>query len=99
MTDYQADPATAKRRLHDLIRRLKEKKLSVHAFCGQFEHTYNLELDKSELSKTEARAFQALFDKVVWYSPCEEERGEIPNYLGDEEILRAIQDAERVLNE
>ncbi len=99
MTDYQADPATAKKRLSDLVRRLGEKKLSVHSFCSQFEHIYNLELDKDELSEAETKAFASLFDKVVWYSPYEDERREIPNYLGDEEILKAVRDAEIILGQ
>jgi hypothetical protein len=99
MTDYQADLATARKRLHDLVRRLREKKLSVRSFCSQFEHIYNLELDKAELSDAEAQAFAALFDKVVWYSPYEDERKEIPNYLGDDEIIQAVRDAETILRQ
>ena len=93
VTDYQADPATAKARLFALVRRFRQRKLSTLSFCDQFEHIYNRELDKRALSEPEASALRRLFDKVVWYSPYEDERELVPNYLGDDEIESAVSEA------
>lgn len=90
----QSDPRT---RLYALIERLCEGAASVEEFCSQFERTYNFEIDKAQLSDAESSAFSALFDKIVWYSPFPEERKKIPNYLGEKDILAAVNGAKRVL--
>ena len=99
MTFTGADPATARRRLRDLLTSVRTGQMSVEAFCSQFETTYNLELDKSELTEAEATAFSNVFEQVIWYSPFAEERARIPNYKSEREILAAVQDAEHVLTE
>jgi hypothetical protein len=98
MTLAGAEPATARQRLYGLLDLLRSSRLSVEAFCSQFETTYNLELDKRELAPVEKTAFAMLFEKVIWYSPLPEERQSIPNYLGEAEILAAVADAERILS-
>lgn len=90
----QSDPRT---RLYILMERLREGATTVEEFCSQFEKTYNLDLDKAQLSDTESIAFSALFDKIVWYSPFPEERQKIPNYLDEKDILAAVNEAERTL--
>jgi hypothetical protein len=92
-----ADPSTARQRLHGLLHNVRTGRLSIEAFCSQFETTYNLELDKGELTPVEAVAFSKLFEQVVWYSPFSEERAKVPNYIGEDEVLAAVAEAERVL--
>lgn len=92
-----ADPSTARKRLHDLLRDVSSGRLSIEAFCSQFETTYNLEIDKRQLTAEEAEAFSMLFEQVVWYSPFPEERAKVPNYKDEKEILDAVSDAERIL--
>lgn len=65
--------------------------LNVESFCQQFEHTYNMELDKGCLAPVEANAFAALFEQVVWYSPFADEVNRIPNYRGVEDIAKAVE--------
>jgi hypothetical protein len=92
MTFAGADPATARQRLHGLLDLLRSGRLSVDAFCSQFETTYNLEFDKRELTLAEATAFAMLFEKVIWYSPFPEERKAIPHDLGEAEIRNQCTD-------
>lgn len=84
-------------RLRGLISSYLSDSINAEAFCGAFEQLYNMEIDKSELSSLEDTVFRALFDKIVWYSPFPDERKQIPNYIGDEEVRRAVQDAARQL--
>lgn len=84
---------TSRERLYWLISLFKGGQLSTDAFCREFERSYNFELNKADLSPQEGSAFAALFDKVVWFSPFPEERARIPNYLGEEEIQAAADDA------
>lgn len=86
-----------RKRLHELISLLLEQAISVEEFCRQFETTYNIELDKSQLRGSESTAFAVLFNKVVWYSPFPEERKRIPNYLGEQDVLDTVRDTERML--
>ena len=97
MTLQRQNPNDARMRLYALIELLKKGEMKIGDFCEQFETTYNLEVDKSELDPTESTAFSKLFDKVVWYSPFPDERAEIPSYLGEAEILQAVSDAEKAL--
>ena len=66
-------------------------------FCAQFEHLYNMELDKRSLSSVEAAALGPLFEEVIWYSPFPEERAKIPNYRNEADIARAVGVALRCL--
>lgn len=93
----EAESAILRQRLRDLLRNVSGGKISIEAFCYQFETTYNLELDKQQLTEEETEAFSALFDKIVWYSPFPEERAQVPNYKDENEILDAVRDAERIL--
>lgn len=49
-----------------------------------------MKLEKKELSEEEGEIFQALFDKVVWFSPFPEERQQISRYLDEQAILHAV---------
>lgn len=73
--------------------------LDTESFCSQFEHTYNMELDKKALTVGEADAFAALFEQVIWYSPILEEQRQIPNYRSEEDIARAVERAAQRLSE
>lgn len=89
--------ATARLRLHQLLAEFRAGAIDTGTFCAQFEHTYNMELDKGTLSNSEAQAFGELFERVIWYSPFPEERSQIPNYLGEAEIRQAVEQADRTL--
>ena len=80
---------TARLRLRRLIAEFRKGEVDTKTFCAQFEHTYNMELDKRTLSPDEATAFGELFEQVIWYSPFPEERAKIPNYRGESEIRKA----------
>ena len=80
-------------RLYWLINEYDHGHISTAVFCEEFERTYNLELKKEHLLEGERLAFKTLFDKVVFYSPIPEERDQIVNYLGDDEIREAVVDA------
>lgn len=89
---------TPRERLYWLLDLFKTEQLDTEAFCREFERTYNLELNKADLISKEASAFAALFDKVIWFSPFPEERTRIPNYLGEEQIQAAVDEALRMLS-
>lgn len=97
MTRAGTDSDIARKRLYDLLKWVSSGKLSVEAFCAQFETTYNLELDRSRLALNEEEAFSMLFEQVIWYSPFPEERAKISNYKGEKEILAAVTNAEHIL--
>lgn len=81
---------TPRSRLHLLLHLFIQERIDAETFCKRFEHTYNLELNKDDLSDTERFAFSELFNKVVWFSPFPEERARIPNYIGEEEVKAAV---------
>jgi hypothetical protein len=85
----------ARLRLHRLLAEFRADEMDTGTFSNEFERTYNLELDKGTLSPSEAQAFGKLFERVIWYSPFPEERAKIPNYLGEEEIRSAADEAAR----
>ena len=93
MTNPDTDPHSPRRRLYGILRQVLEGDLSVEAFCGAFEQIYNFEINRTELSLQQRDAFDTLFDRVVWYSPFEEERARVPQYLGDDEIMSAVRTA------
>jgi hypothetical protein len=76
----------ARLRLRRLLAEFISGGIDTETFCIQFEHTYNLELDKRTLLAAEAQAFSEVFEQVIWYSPYPEERERIPNYRGETEI-------------
>lgn len=76
--------------LHGLIAGAVSRELPLNEFCEKFEKIYNLELDKGTVSPPELARLEALFNKVVWFSPFPEERKEIPNYLGEDDIRQAL---------
>ena len=92
-----SDDNSPKTRLENLISLYRGGKVSAEHFCAAFEQVYNLELDKTTLTETEAKAFEYVFNKVVWYSPFAEEREQIPNYLGEEDISKAVEVAVQML--
>ena len=85
-------------RLRNLIELVLAKKMSICDFCDEFEHLYNFELEKKELTENERSTLEELFNKVVYYSPFAEDRQKIENYLGDEEIIQSAKVACNVLS-
>jgi hypothetical protein len=86
---------TARHRLRRLLAEFRAGTLDTGSFCSQFEHTYNMELDKRTLTANEAAAFGPLFEEVIWYSPFPEERERIPNYRSEADIRQAAEVAAR----
>ena len=76
-------------RLIKLLHDFSEQVLSVKQFCASYERTFNLEIDRSELSPAERAVFQVLFNEVVYYSPYEEDRIKYPGYRNDAQIRDA----------
>jgi hypothetical protein len=67
-------------------------------FCKEFERAYNFEVDKITLSDPERKAFAALFERVVWYSPYPDERKIVPKYQSGAQIREAVRDTRRALD-
>ena len=65
-------------RLHRLIAEFRAGSLDTESFCLQFEHTYNMELDKRALTAGEAEAFAALFEQVILVLTISGRAGEDP---------------------
>lgn len=82
-----------RKQLYELLLRFRCGELAAGEFCSRFETIYNLQLDKSTLSATEAVAFREVFDKVVWYSPSPTERARIPNYVNEIDVMSACRSA------
>jgi hypothetical protein len=93
------DDFSPKARLLSYLDLFTQGKMEVQTFCDSFEHVYNMELDKAELNTTEAKAFSSLFNKVVWFSPFEDERKKIKNYIGGNEVLAEAQAATSMLQQ
>jgi hypothetical protein len=62
----------------------------VGTFCKEFEQTYNFEVDRSKLAANEQTVFRDLFDKVVLYSPFENELKAVPFYESAGQIKAAV---------
>jgi hypothetical protein len=86
-------PDDFRERLYWLLEEFQKGNMGTEVFCGAFSKTYNLEVEKDQLSEGEKVTFRKLFRKVIFYSPFPEERARIANYLGDDEIRAAVEDA------
>ena len=80
------------RQLHELMSRAKAGVLPVQTFCETFERIYNFELDRKSVPVAELKRLSALFEIVVLFSPYTEERKTIPNYVGESEIQKALEE-------
>ena len=87
----------AQTRIRQLLDDFCRRAIDVETFCTEFERTYNLELEKRMLSPTEAAAYAALFEQVIWFSPFEEERRQVPNYTSEADIEAAAEAAATTL--
>lgn len=85
-------------KLYWLIRLYLSDHHDVRTFCREFETTYNLEIDKSQLSAQERTVFAELFNKVIFYSPFPEEIKVYPAYQSAEQIRDAARTAQSILN-
>lgn len=79
--------------LYKLLTLLNDGQIDVAEFCFEFERAWNFDIDKKELSEYESQIYNAIFDKIVWYSPFPEEREEIPNYIGEKEVRDVAKNA------
>jgi hypothetical protein len=89
---------TGRAKLYWLIDLYASGHHDVRTFCREFEHAYNLEVDRSELSAKEQQVFGGLFDKVVFYSPYPSELATIPTYQSAAQIAAAVSDARSKLS-
>lgn len=83
--------------LHKLLADYLSGRIDTPLFCSNFEQAFNFDVDRGALTPVENRAFQRLFDEVVYFSPFPEERAEVTNYRSDEQILQAARAAEAEL--
>lgn len=72
--------------------------MDAESFCGSFEQVYNLELNKADLDPVEAKVLASLFEKVAWFSPIETERQQIPNYVGERDVLAEAKNAHAAIS-
>jgi hypothetical protein len=89
--------ANGRNKLIDLLSRRLGEELSYQDFCSEYEHTFNFDLEKESVTAGEFKILQALFDRIVWYSPFPDERSRIPNYIGEHEVEQAVALARREL--
>lgn len=82
--------------LRQLVKLAKAGSMPIKDFCEAFERIYNLELDKSSVSPTELKLLLGILDKVVWFSPYPDERKQIPNYLGEDDIRRLLDEVSEI---
>jgi hypothetical protein len=83
--------------IRELLSSVKEGKLTVTKFTDEFSRLFNLELDKTIVSSSEVKILSNVFNVVIWYSPYPDERESIPNYVGEAEVLEAVDQAIRAL--
>jgi len=62
---------------------------NIRTFCSEFERAYNVEVDRAELSADELVVFGGLFDKVVMYSPFDDDLKIYPLYVNGQQIREA----------
>jgi hypothetical protein len=63
---------------------------NVRTFCSEFERSYNFEVDRAELSAEELFVFGGLFNKVVMYSPFEDDLKAYPAYVDGTQIREVV---------
>lgn len=81
------------------MRNLLAGTLSVRAFCGKYEHTYNFEVDADDLLPHEEEQFARLFDVAVVYAEDEEGRRLWPGYTTEADVLLAAREVRTALGE
>jgi hypothetical protein len=84
---------TPAEKLCRLIDDFRNGRIAVGVFCEEFEKTFNFEVKSGELSADDERVFRRLFERVVYYSPLAEERARIANYLSEDGVREAVEDA------
>lgn len=68
--------------------------LGVEDFCSAVERAYNFKVEREHLTPQERRVFAALFDVVVFFTPFDHERLEVPEvYKGPSDVAAAAQRA------
>jgi hypothetical protein len=72
--------------------------IDFEEFCRRYEVAFNFGIRGTDLNPEEERVLSDLFDTVVWYSPSEKERRELPSHFnGEAEISAALDKARRLL--
>ena len=79
---------TGKEQLYYLIKHFQTGEYDTNTFCDLFTTIYNVELDKSELSETELKAFGTLEKYTCRFSPFEEDFKLCPNAFYDENTIK-----------
>jgi len=90
------DPG-ARQKIHHLLRMELGTEIGFDQFRIAFEDLVNFQLDPGSVPTAELLILRALFDVVVWYSPFPDERAEIPTYIGEVEMIAAVEQARHAL--
>ena len=77
-----------KEQLYYLIKHFQTGEYDINTFCDLFTTIYDIELDKSDLSETELKAFGTLEKYSCRFSPFEEDFKQCPNAFYDENTIK-----------
>ena len=73
-----------------LIASARNRHISIEDFCSRYETMFNVEANKTLFQTGELGVLSILFEKVIWFSPFKADLEKIPNYVGEDEIVNAI---------
>lgn len=76
-------------RLHQLLSLMLAEQIECEEFCRDYEHAYNFEVGRGDLTTEEAEIFEDLFDVVAWFAADEDARSELPTHFKDRSAVEA----------
>lgn len=85
-------------RAHVLMRDCLAGRLSVEDFTAEYEHLWNFDPDRAELSARDLAIYERLFDVAAWYTPVVEDRAAYPGHKNEQDVLTAIRRAQDELD-
>jgi hypothetical protein len=81
-------------RARELMEDCLAGRLSVEDFTAEYEHLWNFDPDRAELSARDLAIYERLFDVAAWYTPVAEDRAAYPGHKDEHDVLDAIRRAE-----
>jgi len=82
---------TKKEQLYYLLNAYQKKEYDVKTFCQAFEGIFYPDTPSAELTKKEYKIFDGLGEKILRFSPFEEDEKKYPKvYFSEADINRAI---------
>lgn len=75
--------------LRGLIEGFLSGQIAVSDFCSQYEKSYNAAIDEVTLCPADYEIMTDLLRKLVWYSPFEDDRKKISNYIDENAVKNA----------